>query len=151
MLCDFARPDKVRLTIQDMDRVSESTESTSILTWLGKAGRFKTRDVAETLQLRGFGTTIIERLFDGRFSYVGSIMHLHALGLKHRVFRSSWKAGSVIRRPTTARCVYTRFRHPERTLPRCGAIVKIRGQCRLRIQLTVACPRMVELRVDWRS
>lgn len=69
MLCDFARPDKVRLTIQDMDRVSESTESTSILTWPGKAGRFKTRDVAETLQLRGFGTTIIERPFDGRFSY----------------------------------------------------------------------------------
>lgn len=69
MLCDFAEPARVRLTLQDMDRVTVSTDSTSILTQPGMIGQLKTRAVAGVLERRGFATTLIERPFNGRFEH----------------------------------------------------------------------------------
>ncbi|MBR0554416.1 hypothetical protein J5J10_01895 [Ciceribacter sp. L1K23] len=73
MLCDFPEPQKVRLTLQDMDRVSISTQSTSILSWPGRVGERKTRDVGSILEARGFQTTLIERPFDGNFRHDGTM------------------------------------------------------------------------------
>lgn len=69
MMCPFADPARVRLTLQDMDRVTGSTDSTSILTQAGMERAMKTRAVAEVLERRGFTTTLVERPFDGRFSH----------------------------------------------------------------------------------
>lgn len=69
MLCPFAEPAKVRLTLQDMDLVTASTDSTSILTQPWMVGRRKTRAVAAILERRGFSTTLVERPFDGRFEH----------------------------------------------------------------------------------
>lgn len=68
MMCAFPTPKKVRLTLQDMDVVTGSTDSTSILTQIDMVGRRKTRAVAEVLERRGFVTTLIERPFDDRFT-----------------------------------------------------------------------------------
>lgn len=68
MMCAFPEAGKVRLTLQDMDTVTGSTDSTSILTQVDMLGRRKTRAVADVLERRGFATTLIERPFDDRFS-----------------------------------------------------------------------------------
>ncbi len=68
MMCAFLEAGKVRLTLQDMDTVTGSTDSTSILTQVDMLGRRKTRAVADVLERRGFATTLIERPFDDRFS-----------------------------------------------------------------------------------
>lgn len=69
MMCPFPDPARVRLTLQDMDRVTPSTDSTSILTQNGMEQAMKTRAVAEVLEKRGFITTLVERPFDGRFEH----------------------------------------------------------------------------------
>ena len=52
------------LLLQDHDTVTESTESTSILSESSQLGRLKTRVVADWVERRGFETRIIERKFD---------------------------------------------------------------------------------------
>lgn len=69
MMCAFPNSGKVRLTLQDMDFVTGSTDSTSILTQAGMSGSRKTRAIAEVLERRGFLTTLIERPFDDRFTH----------------------------------------------------------------------------------
>lgn len=69
MMCPFPDPAKVRVTLQDMDFVTGSTDSTSILTQIEMVGRRKTRSVADVLERRGFTTTLIERPFDDRFQH----------------------------------------------------------------------------------
>lgn len=69
IMCPFPDPAKVRITLQDMDVVTGSTESTSILTQIEMVGRRKTRSVADVLERRGFTTTLIERPFDDRFAH----------------------------------------------------------------------------------
>jgi hypothetical protein len=65
-LCPYARPHEVRLVLQDVDTVSGSTASTSILTRPRyRLGSLKTRAVAEVLEQRGFKTALVERPFDG--------------------------------------------------------------------------------------
>ncbi len=68
-LCPFRRPEDVRLVLQDMDFVTESTSSTSILTDFSMTGLKKTRALAANLEERGFQTSLIERPFDGAFQY----------------------------------------------------------------------------------
>ena len=67
LLCPYSDPQAVRLTLQDMDVVTGSTDSTSLLTDRSMVGRPKTRAVADVLERRGFSTTLVERRFDGRF------------------------------------------------------------------------------------
>ncbi len=65
-MCPYADRTEVSLVLQDMDDITESTASTSILTMKAARGR-KTRDVARTLEAMGFSTVIIERPFDDQF------------------------------------------------------------------------------------
>jgi len=65
----FHYPDSARVSLvrQDFDSITPATESTSILTNGGLVGQKKTRAMAAWLERRGFGTTILERPFDGNF------------------------------------------------------------------------------------
>lgn len=53
----------VELVLNDFDRMSESNESTSLLSYKADVGRKKTRVVAEWLEERGFSTFLEERRF----------------------------------------------------------------------------------------
>lgn len=65
-MCPYAERAEVSLVLQDMDDITGSTASTSILTMKAACGR-KTRDVARTLEAMGFSTVIIERPFGDQF------------------------------------------------------------------------------------
>lgn len=66
-LLPFAKPGEVSLVLQDIDVISPSTESTSILTDASLVGQKKTRAMAAWAEKRGFETIIQERLFDASF------------------------------------------------------------------------------------
>lgn len=63
-LLPYAHPGEVEMMLQDIDTVSVSTLSTSILSDSGMVGLRKTRAIAATMELRGFRTAIVERKFD---------------------------------------------------------------------------------------
>lgn len=63
----FAAPANVTLVLQDVDAITASTESTSILTDATLIGVKKTRAMAAWAERRGFQTSIQERLFDADF------------------------------------------------------------------------------------
>lgn len=66
-LLPFAAPADVMLVLQDVDAITASTESTSILTDATLVGMKKTRAMAAWAERRGFQTSIQERLFDADF------------------------------------------------------------------------------------
>ncbi|MFC7694441.1 hypothetical protein ACFQY5_37770 [Paeniroseomonas aquatica] len=66
-LLPFAKPENVALVLQDIDVISPSTESTSILSDATLIGQKKTRAIAAWAEARGFHTAIHERLFDASF------------------------------------------------------------------------------------
>lgn len=63
-LLPYERADEVKLVLQDIDVVTRSTLSTSILSDQQMIGLKKTRAMAGVLEARGFKTQIIERPFD---------------------------------------------------------------------------------------
>lgn len=63
----YPRSEDLHLVLQDTDSITESTESTSILTDAALVGKKKTRAMASWAERRGFRTSICERLFDGTF------------------------------------------------------------------------------------
>ena len=66
-LLPYADPCALSLVLQDVDVVTPSTESTSILTDAKLVGHKKTRAMAAWAERRGFTTAIHERLFDDTF------------------------------------------------------------------------------------
>ncbi|KRB79047.1 hypothetical protein ASE07_04990 [Noviherbaspirillum sp. Root189] len=54
----------IQLVLQDIDIVTESTLTTSVLSGASDLKRMKTRTVAAWMERRGFGTRIVERRFD---------------------------------------------------------------------------------------
>lgn len=66
-LLPFAAPAEVMLVLQDVDTITASTESTSILTDATLIGVKKTRAMAAWAERRGFQTSIQERLFHADF------------------------------------------------------------------------------------
>jgi hypothetical protein len=66
-LLPYDRPADVSLVLQDIDIITPSTESTSVLSDAALIGQKKTRAMAAWAERRGFGTVIHERLFDGYF------------------------------------------------------------------------------------
>jgi hypothetical protein len=66
-LLPYAQPSSLRLVLQDIDIITPSTESTSILSEAVAIGRKKTRSMATWCERRGFETVIHERLFDASF------------------------------------------------------------------------------------
>ncbi|MCF2523212.1 hypothetical protein [Bradyrhizobium sp. G127] len=67
-LLPYARSTDLRLLLQDVDIITPSTESTSILSDANLIGQMKTRSMAAWAERRGFITSIQERLFDASFS-----------------------------------------------------------------------------------
>jgi hypothetical protein len=60
----YTRPEEVELVLQDIDAVTGSTLSTSILSDGSMVGDKKTRAMAKAMEARGFKTAIVERRFD---------------------------------------------------------------------------------------
>lgn len=67
-LLPYRSPAEVSLVLQDIDTITPSTESTSILTDAAMVGQKKTRAMAAWAERRGFQTSIHERFFDAGFS-----------------------------------------------------------------------------------
>jgi len=63
-LLPYAADAKLELLLQDVDVITPSTESTSILSDRTMLGEKKTRAIAKWAERRGFATAITERLFD---------------------------------------------------------------------------------------
>ena len=63
-LLPYLRPEEVELVLQDIDVITASTLSTSILSDKAMIDKKKTRAIANVIEARGFRTTIIERKFD---------------------------------------------------------------------------------------
>lgn len=63
-LLPYPKPSDLHLVLQDIDVVTPSTESTSILTHADHIGMKKTRIMAAWAEHRGFSTSIHERLYD---------------------------------------------------------------------------------------
>lgn len=67
-LLPYDDPAALSLVLQDVDLITPSTESTSILTSDDMVGLPKTRAMAEVSEEFGFRTRIVERLFDSEFA-----------------------------------------------------------------------------------
>jgi hypothetical protein len=67
-LLPYIEPREVRLILQDMDIITPSTESTSILSEAVLIGLMKTRSMATWAESRGFTTAVYERPFDDMFT-----------------------------------------------------------------------------------
>jgi hypothetical protein len=63
-LLPYERPEDVLLVLQDIDAITSSTLSTSILSERAMIGQKKTRTMAAVLEKRGFRTILLERRFD---------------------------------------------------------------------------------------
>jgi hypothetical protein len=66
-LLPYPQPSDLELVLQDVDEITLSSESTSILSDDSLVGKRKTRAMAAWAERRGFTTAIYERLFDGNF------------------------------------------------------------------------------------
>jgi hypothetical protein len=75
------------LVLQDVDAITVSSESTSILSDLSLVGTKKTRAMAAWAERRGFTTAIHERLFDGTFRRQDSEPAVALCGLDNAVGR----------------------------------------------------------------
>jgi hypothetical protein len=67
-LLPYPQPTGLSLVLQDVDIITPSTESTSVLSERSMAGVKKTRAMAAWTERRGFTAAILERLFDASFS-----------------------------------------------------------------------------------
>lgn len=66
-LLPYQNPAEVNLVLQDIDIITKSTESTSILTDAVMVGEKKTRAMAAWAERRGFATSLNERMFAADF------------------------------------------------------------------------------------
>ena len=66
-LLPYKDPGEFHIVLQDIDKITPSTESTSILSDANMAGKKKTRAMAAWAERRGFSTALHERRFDANF------------------------------------------------------------------------------------
>ena len=66
-LLPYKEPSSLSIVLQDIDEITPSTESTSILSDAAMAGQKKTRAMATWAERRGFATALQERRFDNSF------------------------------------------------------------------------------------
>lgn len=88
-LLPYASPSEVELVLQDVDEITDSTESTSILTEAAMIGTKKTRAMAAWAERRGFRTTIQERLFAADFKRQAQEPAIALCGLDNAVGRQA--------------------------------------------------------------
>lgn len=86
-LLPYHRPDEVSLVLQDIDRITPSTVSTSILTGAQFISEKKTRAMAAWVERRGFSASIHERLFDASFRRQDSEPRVALCGLDNAAGR----------------------------------------------------------------
>lgn len=86
-LLPYASPAEVELVLQDVDEITGSTESTSILTEAAMVGTKKTRAMAAWAERRGFRSTIQERLFAADFKRQAQEPAIALCGLDNAVGR----------------------------------------------------------------
>jgi len=86
-LMPYADPKEVHLVLQDIDTITPSTESTSILSDQSNLGMKKTRAMALWAERHGFQCSILERLFDGNFLRQGGEPALAFCGLDNALGR----------------------------------------------------------------
>ena len=67
-LLPYSDPSDLHLVLQDIDEVTTSTHSTSILTARTMVGQKKTRAMAEWAEQQGFSVSLLERYFMADFS-----------------------------------------------------------------------------------
>ena len=115
----------VSLVLQDIDVITRSTESTSVLTDVELIGQKKTRVLAAWAERRGFTTSIHERLFDASFTRQGSEPGVALCGLDNPDGRRALdqvdfdlvvEAGLGRGYRDSVLCVFTRY--PARDRPR---------------------------------
>lgn len=88
-LLPFARPQDLNLVLQDVDIITPSTESTSILSDATLINVKKTRAMAAWAERRGFSTVIHERLFDASFQRQDDEPAVALCGLDNGVARQA--------------------------------------------------------------
>ena len=86
-LLPYRRPGDVALVLQDIDIITPSTESTSVLADIELVGQKKTRTTAAWAERRGFATSIHERRFDASFRRQGPEPVLALCGLDNATGR----------------------------------------------------------------
>ena len=86
-LLPFERPEDVLLVLQDVDVITSSTLSTSILSDKTNFGQKKTRAMAWVMELRGFKTVIVERRFDETLRVLGDDPQIALCGLDNALGR----------------------------------------------------------------
>ncbi len=88
-LLPYVRPDEVSLVLQDIDVITRSTLSTSVLSNQHMIGLKKTRAMADVLEARGFKTEIIERRFDETLRVLSDDPQIALCGLDNALGRSA--------------------------------------------------------------
>lgn len=83
----YRHPEDLSLVLQDVDIVTDSTESTSVLTRAEHVSQKKTRAMAAWAEARGFETAIHERLFDADFERQQSEPGVALCGLDKASYR----------------------------------------------------------------
>jgi hypothetical protein len=88
-LLPYANPSEVSFVLQDIDIITPSSESTSILSDVTLIGRKKTRAMARWAEGRGFSTAIHERVFDAAFRRRGDEPSIALCGLDNALGRQA--------------------------------------------------------------
>lgn len=86
-LLPYPQPSGLELLLQDVDAITTSSESTSVLSDRSMVGIRKTRAMAAWAERRGFGASIHERLFDGGFRRQGREPAIALCGLDNALGR----------------------------------------------------------------
>jgi hypothetical protein len=95
-LLPYADAKALTLTLQDVDRITPSTESTSILSDAKLIGQKKTRAMAVWAERRGFSTMIYERLFGADFLRHADEPAVALCGLDNSLGRRSTALGLIL-------------------------------------------------------
>ena len=86
-LLPYLEPANVSLVLQDIDVITESTESTSVLSDSSMIGQKKTRAMAAWAEQRGFATVLHERMFAADFKRQAEEPGVALCGLDNAVGR----------------------------------------------------------------
>lgn len=89
LLLPYERPNEVSLVLQDIDVITTSTLSTSVLSDPSMIGVKKTRAMADVSEARGFKTSIIERRFDETLRILPDDPQIALCGLDNALGRRS--------------------------------------------------------------
>lgn len=88
-LLPFSEPKALSLVLQDVDVITPSSESTSILSDATLVGQMKTRAMAAWADQRGFSTRLNERLFDAGFKRQADEPAIALCGLDNAIGRQA--------------------------------------------------------------